>query len=315
MKISIIINFILFTVFGFLCPITAPIIIIISLYFNKLLYVTAYIILCIILLDYYLKTEKDFLRKQFNDYFTMVYLTPTNSIDEDRKKIVIVGPHGLFCFSACTDFIKNSGNKFTMLIDNILAYNPIINILCNSTGLKIIGLTDSNIKKELNAKNDRNYLVAPGGFIEAALGSKNISPMYTDKYPYWIKKAINNDYDICFSWYYGETQMYRQGDEYIDTRKFLSSMNIPFINPFSGIFYTPMPYNNIPLYHIGFKKTFPHLPNASLNECKPYILEFYQEISDLFKKYPSPNGIAPVVLLKELSFDGEKINDCSLPIY
>jgi hypothetical protein len=238
---------------------------------------------------------QNLVRTQVQKYFKLEYLTPSVFVSKKdwiKPQIIISGPHGLFSFAIARS-ITDKINNCIFGIDNTLTYNPLITMFLKFGGLNgVLGLKHKKIIKELSNKK-QDILVIPGGFVEASSCSETCNTMYSKQWSYWILQAIKNNYDVSFMWVYGGTQTYHQGSFFSKFRTFFAKRNIPMIFPF-GRFFSFIPYNDVPFSVVSFRKTYPHNPNAKLEDIQNEISDFHTCVFELMIKYPPKEYHAPI---------------------
>ena len=160
--------------------------------------------------------------------------------------------------------------------------------------LEIQGLADANIQRELKRRvND--VIVVAGGFEEASLGSYERNRICRQTWPYWVKRCLQNGYDMTFMWVYGGTQVYNQPEAGRDTRWLFAKRAIPAIIP-AGPMGVPLVPLRVPLRCMQVKLELPTIAEPSAEEVEYWTSQLEAKATALLLEHPTPPGLglAPI---------------------
>ena len=158
------------------------------------------------------------------------------NLPSSEREIIFIIPHGALGVASCvllTTFINENNINLPcyLLADNTLNnFSTMYNALCNMAGVKTEGINNKKILKLLRQKTPSVALM-PGGFVEAVSVTKKHYKYYTNTYKYWIKRAIEFDYNIRIIFCLNGANFYPQSDFMLNKRIKLAKYGIPTVLP------------------------------------------------------------------------------------
>lgn len=262
-------------------------------------------ILCLIYPTYYLFVEF-FEYMPFFDYISNIYIENYKAyfkyeytdekenmmkyINNGKKEIIILGPHGMFMTAPISSGIfgmnRQYAKTFKLFVAPILSMNPMVNLISKmiQSGNKVEALNHKNVIKNLK-ENKYNLCVSAGGFDEINLYSNKHNVIWDERWLYWIYNAIKYGYNINFCYCYGGTNDYRSlldGQTLLDFRHWCAKHYIPFNLCYGR--WLIFPFNDVPLTEIFFHMELPYNPNISKFESLKYLYEFNDKCIELLNK-------------------------------
>mmetsp|Transcript_37119 Transcript_37119/g.44868 ORF Transcript_37119/g.44868 Transcript_37119/m.44868 type:complete len:346 (-) Transcript_37119:699-1736(-) len=228
------------------------------------------------------------------------FLTPSVMRTEtdpspEKCQVIIAGPHGLFSLALMR--IIPADARMKLFVDNTLAtVNPFIPLFGKWSGMKDLdGLQNKKVTKCMKA-GDHDVMVVAGGFEEASVGTGTCNRICRQTWGYWMRKALQNGFDISFMWVYGGTQVFHQPELGVSVRHMFAKRSIPCILPI-GKMYLPVP-TNTQLQVVNFRMQLPHIPDCTREQAREWQVKFEARVQQLLRDYPPLEGLAPVMPLK-----------------
>lgn len=223
-----------------------------------------------------------------------------------KNQIYILGPHGIFMNGPISiglfNLTRENAKNFLLFVAPTLIYNPTVIILSKiiQNGNTIQGLTHKNVIKNLK-ENKYNICLSGGGFEELNLYSNDFNPIYTGRWLYWIRNAIQHGYDINFCYCYGATQDYPSKlsiHDNLSKRIEYAKKYIPFNS--INIKFPVLPYNNVKMTPIFFHMELPYCPDITKEETKIYLKKFYAKFREVLDASSPSDGQIPFDIIDDL---------------
>lgn len=247
----------------------------------------------------YVNSYKKYIKYDINEEINKEF-----NNERKKKQIYILGPHGIFMTGPISiglfNLKRENAKKFLLFVAPMLIYNPSVIILSKiiQNGNSIEPLTHKNVIKHLN-ENTHNICFSGGGFEELNLYSKDFNPIYTGRWLYWIRNAIQHGYDINFCYCYGATQDYPSSLSIRDSLKKRIEYAKRYI-PFNFIKLTLLPYNDVKLTPIFFHMDLPYYSEITKEEAKIYLKKFYKKFNEVLKASSASDGQIPFTIVDDL---------------
>ncbi|KRW99680.1 hypothetical protein PPERSA_03481 [Pseudocohnilembus persalinus] len=244
---------------------------------------------------------KEWFREGCAKYFKQTTLTVEEGcdiLDSKIKTMVPVHPHGIFCLSWTTMFLRKEFERLHY------CFSAMLNQGYFRLFVSLMGKTSCVGKKYMTQLMEKGESVAliPGGFEEGSFHTYGLEQTYLKSKFGFVKLALKYGYSLTPVYGFKECFTFHNIKGFDNMKKFCSKWSVPFCLFWGNNLAPMLPQRQHGLHIvIGKSMKLPQIKNPSKEEVQYYHAKYLDEVNNLFERhksrfYENPNDVKLIII-------------------